>query len=103
MYYVVYAEVDAEAEVEWVAWMREHHVAEVVRTGYFDNALMLRVEGSVGSRPAYRMIYSAADAAAIDAYLAGPAARLRAEHQARFDGRVEARREQLSVVARITR
>jgi hypothetical protein len=49
------------------------------------------------------MIYSAADAAAIDAYLAGPAARLRAEHQARFDGRVEARREQLSVVARITR
>ena len=100
MFYVVYVEVEAETADAWEAYMRGHHIQEVVDTGCFTGAIFTSMEEAPAGKRAFRTIYTAEDQAALDRYFATHAARLRDDHNRRFGSQVSARREVLEVISR---
>jgi len=97
--YLVYIAVDAGREAEWLRWMCDQHVPDVIATGSFDSATILRDPASDSPhRVAFRIAYTAASQAALTEYQRAHAPALQAEHTARYEGCFEARREILPVV-----
>lgn len=101
--YEVTVAVDADAADAYRAWLADH-VPEVVDAGGFLGGTVYEVADAPddpGSRPgqARRLHlvahYAVPDRAALDAYLAGPAAALRADAEQRFGGRFTASRRVL--------
>jgi hypothetical protein len=80
--------------------MVEQHVQEVVDTGYFERASLVRVpDADTAETLAYRAFYRAHSPQAFEQYESTDAPRLKADHVAKFGEVVSARREVLSVVA----
>lgn len=100
MFYVVYVEVEAETADAWEAYMRGHHIQEVVDSGCFTGAIFTAMDEAPAGKRAFRTIYMADDRAAVDRYFATHAARLRDDHNRRFGSQVSARREVLEVISR---
>jgi hypothetical protein len=100
VFYVVYVEVEADAAAEWEAYMRGHHIQEVVDTGCFTGAIFASLDEAPEGKRCFRTIYTADDKAALDRYFATFAAGLRDDHNRRFGSRVSARREVLEVISR---
>jgi quinol monooxygenase YgiN len=95
--YCVSVDVDDTARADWLAWMRDVHVPDVLAEPGFRRARILR-DASVESR--FVVEYELDGRASLDGYLQGPAvARLRAEHEARYAGRARASRQILETVA----
>jgi hypothetical protein len=94
--YCVSVSVDAEVRGDWLAWMEAVHVPDVLREPGFERAVIHR-DTSDDAR--FVIHYEVSSRAALDRYLAGPAARLRAEHEARYGGRARASRQVLETVA----
>jgi quinol monooxygenase YgiN len=94
--YEVNLRVDAAIAQAYRAWLREH-AAQMLRLPGFVSAECFDVaqdedgSGDVALCVQYRL----RDAAALDAYLAGPAAAMRAEAVVRFGGRFRAQRRVL--------
>lgn len=84
MIYQVSVWIDHEREADWLAWMRDHHIQDVLNTGHFTGAELLQGEEQPRENACYTIRYHAPDQAALDAYQAGPAAALKADHLARF-------------------
>jgi len=86
--YSVAAEFDDPSTAhEWIAWLRDGHLAEVVAAGAIDAEVVLLdpppgTPGSVGARCEVR--YRFADREAFAAYERDHAPRLRADGMARF-------------------
>lgn len=103
MLYVVFVAIDRDLADAWTTWMRETHVPDVLATGCFADALMLRDEAAdTPERLGWRFVYRAHDADALARYQANFAAALQADHTDRFAGTFDARRELLPVVERFT-
>lgn len=98
--YSVTVEIDAATEAEWLAWMSQVHIPDVLATGRFRGAGLRRVvEPEPGSgRAAYVIDYDLESLAELEAYRAGDAARLQAEHSRRYAGRFTASRRILESV-----
>jgi hypothetical protein len=94
--YAVSIEVDPEVRDDWLTWMREVHIPDVLREPGFERALIYR-DAAGGGR--FVIHYEITARAALDSYLGGAAARLRAEHEARYSGRARATRLVLEAVA----
>ena len=78
---------DAAVRAEFIAWLRDGHLADVVRAGALDAELVeheLPGDAPPGAIPDVESRYRFASSAAFDAYAAGPAVALRAEGAARF-------------------
>jgi hypothetical protein len=100
--YRVTIDVDGAVADEWLAWMREVHVPDVLREPGFVQAVIARERKSEGGADARFVIdYAVESAEALERYFAGAAARIRAEHEARYGGRARAARQVLEVLARI--
>ncbi len=98
-YYEVTATMsDPSATDAWLAWMLGEHIADVVRAGAESGRVIRRDE------PPHTFIaqYEFASRAALDAYLAHHAPRLRAEGVRRFGDRVSYRRRVGQTVNRVT-
>lgn len=84
MIYTVTADfTDAKVAAEWVAWLRDGHMAEVVAGGALD-AMVVRVEPTEAAPLRFEARYRFADLAAFERYERETAPRLRAEGLARF-------------------
>lgn len=100
--YEVNLAVEPDAAEAYAAWLGPH-IQEVLLCDGFLSAEWLRVEPDVaddageGGPVRWCIQYRLRDRAALDAYLAGPAARLRADGVARFGGRFTATRRVLSL------
>jgi hypothetical protein len=77
--YEVTATVRPDLKSRYAAYMRTHHIADVLATGCFTGAEFGALEGG-----RYRARYLAPDAAALDRYLAEHAGRLRAAFGGHF-------------------
>lgn len=78
---------DAAVRAEFVAWLRDGHLADVVRAGALDAELVeheLAPDAPAGAIPDVESRYRFASRAAFEAYASGPAVALRAEGLARF-------------------
>lgn len=102
MLYLVFVNVDTDRNHEWFRWMRDKHVADVLATGCFADAVMVRDrDADTATQTSYQIHYRAHSEQAFERYQRdfGPA--LRDEHTALFGDAAVARRQLLPVVLRL--
>jgi len=97
--YNVTINVVEEAHEEWLQWMKEEHIPQMLDTGKFTKALMTRVlvEEAMGGIT-YSVQYTTKDKATLEAYYNENAAELRAASK-RFKDKFVAFRTELEVVS----
>lgn len=94
--YEVSVAVDADAADAYRAWL-DDHIPDVLDAGGFDDATVYAVTDAPADGRRHLVVqYAVPSRAALDAYLAGPAASLRADAERHFGGRFEARRRVLA-------
>ena len=92
--------IEKSTEADWSKWMREHHISDVVKTGYFDHAAMFRnSEKDTETHAAYVFEYQTDSMSRYLAYCENAAAELQKDHTSRYQGRFLASREILERVA----
>lgn len=97
--YNVTVKVDPAISREWLQWLREEHMPEVLGTGCFEEATLLQlldVDESEG--PTFAIQYRAKDREAVDRYLENHAETLRAKGTSRWGNRFVAFRSLLKVI-----
>jgi len=97
--YNVTINVVEEAHDEWLQWMKEEHIPQMLDTGKFTKALMTRVlvEEAMGGIT-YSVQYTTKDKATLEAYYNENATELRAASK-RFKDKFVAFRTELEVVS----
>lgn len=98
--YNVTVTIDPQVEAEWIAWMKETHIPEMMKTGCFKEHKFLKL---MSDRPdvdgnTYAIQYFAIDTEQIDRYLADHAPSLRQSHAERFGDKSAAFRTLLEEV-----
>lgn len=98
--YNVTVNVEESIHTDWLKWMKEVHIPEVMATNYFLDYRMARVltthEGETGYT--YAIQYTCQAMANLDAYQAKCAAALQEAHTKRYEGKFVAFRTLLEVV-----
>lgn len=97
--YNVTINIEESVEKEWLIWMQEVHIPEVIATGKFEKALMtkVRAEEEMGG-VTYSVQYGCPSQQHLDAYYAEDQARLQAASN-KFAGKFVAFRTELEVVS----
>ena len=97
--YNVTVKVDASAAEEWVKWMKEEHIPELMHTGLFTDARLMRlmeVDDSEG--PTYAAQYYCTSKAEYQRYIDEHAAAMRAKGIERFGDKFIAFRSVMELV-----
>ena len=97
--YSVTITIEAGIESEWIDWMNEVHVPDVLRTGCFSECRMHKMIGS--DEPTYVMQYRCRFLEDYHRYQKNFAPALQKEHTERFAGRFRGSRQLLEEVARL--
>ena len=97
--YNVTTSLDPSIADEWVAYMREHHMAEVVGTGCFIRSQFLRLLNEEDDGITYAAQYYAISLEQLEAYQQHFAPALRQEMDVKFKGNYHSFRTVLEVVA----
>lgn len=97
--YNVTINIEEAVTAEWLFWMQQEHIPEVLATGKFTEALMSRVlvEEEMGGHT-YSIQYRCPDRATLETYYAEDAERLRG-NSAKFAGKFVAFRTELEVIS----
>lgn len=99
MLYTVYIAIDRDRADEWLDWMRQVHVADVIDTGCFVDATLARdPDRDTDQRTAFRVVYRALSEEAFETYQSEHAPPLQQEHTLRYDGAFDASRDVLEIV-----
>jgi hypothetical protein len=96
--YNVTVNVSDEVHDEWLAWMRNVHIPEVLSTGLFTSAKLLRVHAFEQGGKTYATQYTARSMEDYEVYLKDHAPGLRGKAQAAFGDHVHAFRTLLEVL-----
>lgn len=96
--YNVTISIDETVATEWLEWMKEEHVPDVMKTGHFRDCKICRVHGEEEGGITYAVMYTAKSAEDLDIYQEQHAPRLQAEHTGKFEGKFAAFRTLLSVI-----
>lgn len=98
--YNVTTNIDRNAHEEWLSWMRETHIPEVLATGKFLNAKLSRVMvGEEGGGFTYSVQFTTVDKETLNRYYDEDAARLRSKTQERFEGQFVSFRTELEIIS----
>jgi len=92
--YSITSIVKKEAEDEWLSWMKDSHIPEILRTGYFNNHKFYKVRIPTNSSNEVTY-FSHYECESIDQYISyaeKEAPRLQAEVHAKFLGKVTSAR-----------
>jgi len=97
--YNVTINVEEAITTEWLEWMKEKHIPDMLDTGKFTEALMTKVlvEEEMGGNT-FSVQYRCPDKATLETYYAEDAETLRGD-SARFAGRFVAFRTELEVIS----
>lgn len=96
--YNVTISVDEALQEQWLVWMRDTHVPDVLATGHFLDARICRVMSDDEGSVSYAVQYTCTDMASYELYDTLHAPRLRAESEKYYGGRAIAFRTLLEVV-----
>jgi len=99
--YNVTINIDDEAHDEWLQWMKEVHIPDVMATGLFVENRVARILAEEEGGKAYSIQYLLKNKADYDLYQAQHAPRLQMEHNERYAGRFAAFRTLLHIVHRV--
>lgn len=76
--YNVTVKVEQSIAKEWLKWLRDEHIPDVVGTGCFKNATVLRLlDTDETEGPTFAIQYAAVDKEAVDTYLSAFAGEMR--------------------------
>jgi len=97
--YNVTINIEESIEQEWLAWMQQEHIPEMIATGKFEKALMtkVRVDEEMGG-VTYSVQYECPSQEHLQSYYDNDAERLRAQSN-RFAGKFVAFRTELEVIS----
>ena len=96
--YNVTVSIDPSIEKDWLRWMRESHIPDVMATGHFRDSKLCRVKGEEQGGLTYAITYTALSQKDYDEYQKNHSPRLQREHSLRYEGRFAAFRTLLTVV-----
>lgn len=98
--YNVTINIEPEVEQEWIAWMKEKHIQDVMETGHFNEYKFLKLLGenpeALGNT--YAVQYFADDIGKLETYLNTDAPTLQKEHMDKFGNKFVAFRTVLQEV-----
>lgn len=97
--YNVTINIEEAVTAEWLVWMQEKHIPDVLATGKFTKALMTKVlvEEEMGGNT-FSVQYSCPDKTTLEAYYREDAERLRGD-SGKFAGKFVAFRTELEVIS----
>jgi len=96
--YNVTISLDVEIAENWLNWMSDTHVPDVMATGHFRDCKICRVHGEEDGGITYAIMYTAISQEDLDTYQEKHSPRLQQEHSAKFKGKFASFRTLLSVV-----
>lgn len=96
--YEITTTVEPEKIENYEKYMREQHMPDLVTTGFFESAKMVR-----SSAGRYRICYELRDQKSLDEYFANDADRLRKDFLDHFPEGVEVSREVWEIIENIAR
>ena len=97
--YNVTISIDAACETEWLSWMRDTHIRDVIRTGYFKECKLCRlVDAEEQGGKTYAIMYTAYTEQGLLEYQEKHSPSLQNEHNMKFQGRFAAFRTELNVI-----
>ena len=96
--YNVTINIDLEVEQEWLRWMKDVHIPEVMSTGLFVSSRIYKVLAEDDGGTTYAIQYTCASMEAYERYRDEHAPRLQAETQRNYGGRFVAFRTLLEAV-----
>ena len=97
--YNVTLKVDPAVENDWLIWMKEEHIPEVVGTGCFTHAVVLQlIEVDNSDGPTYAIQYHAPSKGLYNTYIEQHAGRMRQKSIDKWGDRFVAFRSVLQVV-----
>ena len=96
--YNVTVSIDPAIADEWLEWMRQKHIPDVMATGCFLESRISRVHGEEEGGITYAVSYVAPHQSAMDTYQKDFAPGLQAEHTEKYQGRFAAFRTFLHII-----
>lgn len=98
--YNVTTNIDEAAHDQWLKWMRETHIPDVLATGKFLNAKMCKVliEEEMGGYT-YSVQFTVTDKETLQKYYAEDADKLRTEASKLFSGKFVSFRTELEIIS----
>ena len=96
--YNVTVSIDPNIHEDWVTWMREKHVPDVMATGCFIESRISRVHSEEEGGITFAIAYLCPSQDKFDEYQAKHAPVLQQDHSSRFQGKFAAFRTMLTVL-----
>jgi hypothetical protein len=96
--YNVTINIDKNIHNEWLEWMLQKHIPDVMKTGCFENSRILRVQDEEETGITYAVQYFAVSKDKLDIYNQLYAVKLQHEHTNKFQGHFAAFRTILSII-----
>jgi hypothetical protein len=96
--YNVTINVENDVHDEWLKWMRESHIPDVLKTGYFLEHKICKVLNVEDEGTTYSIQYTCNSMEDYEGYKANEAARLQKEVMDKFKGKFVAFRSLLEVI-----
>lgn len=87
--YSVTVNVEDEVHDDWLTWMKEIHIPDVMNTGYFSENRFLKVitHNPEETGQTYNIQYTCANMKDLHQYQANHAPRLQREHSEKYEGK----------------
>lgn len=96
--YNVTVNIDDDVHDEWLVWMKEVHMPDVMNTGFFLESRISRVLIKEESGTTYAVQYTARTMADLEEYQRDHAPRLQKDHQDKYGNKFVAFRTLMEVV-----
>lgn len=90
--YHVTVKIDNDVRQDWLTWMKNVHIPDVMDTGRFESYRITRMISDEDDGTTFSIQYTAKDMGAIDQYLSNEAPSLQADHTRRYEGKFVAYR-----------
>lgn len=96
--YNVTVSIDESVHQEWLQWMRQTHIPEVLASGCFLESRLSRIQGEAEGGITFSVMYLSPSQEKYDEYQNNHAPALQADHAKKFSGKFAAFRTVLEVV-----
>jgi len=96
--YNVTVKVERDTHDDWLQWMKEVHIPDVLATGFFTENKLCRLLIDETDGFTYSIQYFCTDMDTLEQYQKEHATRLQQEHQEKYDGKFVAFRTLMEVV-----
>lgn len=90
--------IEEAVEQEWLEWMKESHIPDVMKTGYFLDNRICRILAEAEGGISYAVQYTCANMKDLEDYQENHAPALQKEHTDKYNGKFAAFRTLLEVI-----